>query len=493
MFAAITTLEGCFGPWLVFGARLLHRVDGNERRPGRRASDGDRLTELVETFVLPFGVFLAVVALCILSRSGLPSTTSSPRHAGLAAAWWVLTQGAKALGASGGGDVLYDGAFAFRVGGKSFQLFGAQRSRFYNVFVCLAARVGAQGASGSPFRGGERQAIEKLPCAVFRKSDSSTRWGRLLGLNFPIETGDPAFDEGVYVECESGANDLAAVLSDERVRRGVLALLEAGCFDVALADRGYSVVASWHNAQQLTGGAEALQAAALHVADVIDGLPLIRSAEVPRSPRFFGFETIYFLLGPGACVVAHLADRTWDLIRSPGWPAVVVTLVLTALLLGGVYTRVRRRADARMSLGLGVLGTAMLGPGAALLALLVANGWRDDTSVEYVASVAVEEIESSKGSRIYRKLYAVLPPRAPGGEATRIAMDYKLPEGLDAPRRAIVRVGRGRLGYEWLRSIELRFSTRHEADILKTPSFASAVRRLLARGVPGSAPAVRLE
>jgi hypothetical protein len=373
----------------------------------------------------------------------------------------TLAQDATALGASGGGSLLFDGAYAFQVGGKTLRLFGANRRKSVHRFVCLAAEASAGGASGSPFRGGARRSIERLPRVVFRERGLATSLGRVLGLNVKIKTGDTEFDAGVCVESDGGDEELGAILSDERVRRGVVALLAAGCFEVALADRGYAVVAAWPRARPLSGEAESLRAAAQHVIDVVEGLPMARSAELPRGPRRYWLEVATSGLALAAFAALDPADRAWRIIGDLNPTIAGGALSFTALLLGGTYAYARRRPDALMRFAIAAPAVTFFAPAAALVALHVANGWRDDTSVEYVADVVVDEIHSSKGPRVYRELYAVIPPRPPAEAATRVPIHYKLPEGVETPRRAVVRLGRGRLGYEWLRAIDLKLQ-RHQ-------------------------------
>ena len=89
-----------------------------------------------------------------------------------------------------------------------------------------ASGVGAQGKGGA-FRGEARPVIPYLPSLMLRSETALDRTGKQLGLNRELQTGDPNFDEAVYVESNASDEELQTVLASPRLRQAVMTLLYA--------------------------------------------------------------------------------------------------------------------------------------------------------------------------------------------------------------------------------------------------------------------------
>jgi len=89
--------------------------------------------------------------------------------------------------------------------------------------------------------------------------------------------------------------------------------------------------------------------------------------------------------------------------------------------------------------------------GLAVGGLNVANGWRDATLVEHPALVIKSYTGAAKSNTTY---HVVVGPWRPGGPTRDFKVSREHFKAAQASGRVLVRAGRGRLGYEWLRSVE---------------------------------------
>jgi hypothetical protein len=372
-----------------------------------------------------------------------------------------LARAATALGAFGGGDLTKDGVFVLPLDGRSLRVFGAQPGKGRNVVVGLGLEAVASnvaGAAGSPFRGASgRQALEQLPRIVLRRETDFERFGKRLGLNVELHTGDDRFDAHVYVDSEAPRGDVAAVLADERVRRGALGLLDAGCLYVTFAGAPHSLTALWPSFGRAKISPEVLQACGRHLLDIADGLPPFRQVAAGGAPdRVRWLEIAYFVLGIAAMALGAISNELWPLINR-NLIALAVGLALlniSALLALGIVV-LRNRSDSLPRLCVAAVGATMLGPGLAVAGLNFANGWHDLTTIEH----SVKIVGSESGMTKSRTSYALLvEPWAPETQPYRFDVSREQFE-LSLVRRSthlIVHTGAGRLGYEWLRSVEVR-------------------------------------
>jgi len=76
--------------------------------------------------------------------------------------------------------------------------------------------------------------IDRIRPIVLRRETSEDRMGKLLFINRELQTGDEAFDASVYIETTAPFDVAAEALSDARVRKHVLELLEDGWTRVEL-------------------------------------------------------------------------------------------------------------------------------------------------------------------------------------------------------------------------------------------------------------------
>lgn len=370
-----------------------------------------------------------------------------------------LARAAEALGASGGGDLTKDGAFLLSLEGRSLHVFGAWPDKRGNAVVGLGLDVVASNvavAAGSPFRGASgRRVLARLPHIVLRRETEFEGFGKRFGLSLEVQTGDARFDGLVYVDSRAPRDDVAAVLADERVRRGALGLFGAGCTSVTFAEGPHPVAALWFSHVQTTMSPDTLQACSRHLLDIADGLPPFQQVAAERGFRIYWLEIAYFSLGLAAMIFGTDSIARWPLL---GWGMIplaagLAALSMVALLALGVVV-LRGHSDSLLRLCVAAVGASMLGPGLAVAGLTFANGWRDATEVERPTTIISSHRAVLKKNSTYHLSVAPLHPGAPPRDLTVSREQF---ERAQSPqhRRVIVRTGAGRLGFEWLRSVEV--------------------------------------
>ncbi|HEU4406867.1 MAG TPA: hypothetical protein VFS43_16490 [Polyangiaceae bacterium] len=393
-------------------------------------------------------VLLAFAALASLRRARRAAGPGAPR------ASEALARAAAALGAAGGGDLATDGAFELDVAGRRLRAFGARPNKGRNVVVGIGVAAGAKAAPGVAFAGGTaRQPLEKLPHVTLRQETGFDRLGKQLKVNLEIETGDAEFDRRVYVEGEGPREDVAALLSDRRVRGGALALLDGGCMQITFAEGEHLVAALWPAQLPAALTPESLRASAESLLAIADGLPPLRSREAGapflRAPWF---EIVYLSLGIAAFPLASLSLFAWPPAGDRMTPlAAGAAALATALPLAFAVARFKGRPDALRRLCFALPGAMMLGTGSAVGGLAAANGWGDDSAAEH--AVGVEDAYTRR-SRNRPTHYLRVASWTPGEGPIELRVPGGRFEAIKAARRALVRTGRGRLGYEWVRSVE---------------------------------------
>jgi hypothetical protein len=132
--------------------------------------------------------------------------------------------------------------------------------------------------------------------------------------------------------------------------------------------------------------------------------------------------------------------------------AAAVTLLMIALLLALSASRVRGRSNALARVCVGAFGVVMLGPGLTVSMLCALNGALDLTRAEHVVDVEEVFVRRQRGSGTY---HARVKSWVPGERPLVLPLPGSQSfDAIKTSRRALVRTGHGRLGYEWVRSVE---------------------------------------
>jgi len=180
----------------------------------------------------------------------------------------ALTAGLQSAGASSRGTTeggLYQGTdVSFELGGREV----ISNVRF---------------VSESWVRANLRVKTGPLPWAIFSAERAVDRFGKLLGVNREVQTGDAEFDRQCYVDSPESDEVVKRLLAPPAVRSGISALLKLG-FRVQTSTRGleaYQVVSAYAKLRDFSSGEGAQRL--LELADVMppfDGVS-------PRSGQTF--------------------------------------------------------------------------------------------------------------------------------------------------------------------------------------------------------------
>ncbi len=93
----------------------------------------------------------------------------------------------------------------------------------------------ADAAPAGAYREGARGHLAVRPAIIMRRETRNDRFGKRLGLNREIQTGDAPFDEAVYLETDSPEEDVRLTLAGEGVHEAVRKLLTSGVSRVQLS------------------------------------------------------------------------------------------------------------------------------------------------------------------------------------------------------------------------------------------------------------------
>jgi hypothetical protein len=310
-------------------------------------------------------------------------------------------------------------------------------------------RNSAAATGGGPFRGVLAPArIESPAPLTLRLETELDRTGKTMRINRETQTGDPEFDEKVYLESEAPDAVVLAALVDPSMRAGVLKCLALGCTSLLLdADGDLSV--------EVPLASEASTAP--------DGLSLVLDAlcstaeAVPPLQGKGRYHSLAAKVSPISVVGAlvsvplfFLVDWLWKPLESDlYWSAAlggiaiwIVTLPILFLFLRGRSTSLRDLLTSGIFLAFGL-------PLGAADALLTLNGLLDTAPAE-VHTTRVSSRYRTTGK--YSGNYVLLAPWHLGGETVKLNVGT-LYDQLGTGQEVSVTTRRGFLGWERLTSI----------------------------------------
>ncbi len=153
--------------------------------------------------------------------------------------------------------------------------------------------VVARAAAGGAYRGNPLTAIRPMRIAL-RPEGSTERQGKAVGMDVEVQTNDPAFDDGVYIDTPTPANVTVQVLGPE-VRRAVLDLFALDFVSITIDDVQGDVVARIVSFASLkppeSPGKRAIDA----FSRLARGLPPVGKLEGQHAAHPLGRPTAFFI------------------------------------------------------------------------------------------------------------------------------------------------------------------------------------------------------
>lgn len=311
------------------------------------------------------------------------------------------------------------------------------------------------GERSGVYRDAAARVVHGRPRVTLRRETELDRFGKGLRLNREVQTGDPRFDDGVYIESDAADADVAAVLGDGRGRRAAMELLELGFKQVVLHDRGHTLTATYPVPDFSLLDPVRLRPAAEHLRTIARTLPRFSGPLV--RPRLWTRSTVC-VTGSALFTCAALFTMPWVKSAYPpitydasatgilvGLGAWVVGLPLLVLLLRG------RANSLRIFMICAVLLLAGLPLGVITTAAGVNGALDQARPVEHRTQVLGTRAVRNKSSTTY---YVIL-----AGWHDKKSVELKVSGSfinlVESGSRVVVTVGPGYFGWEWLQRVGL--------------------------------------
>ncbi len=301
-------------------------------------------------------------------------------------------------------------------------------------------------------RPGARPAIEGRPWVLLRRENWADRLGKRLRINREVQTGDAAFDDAVYLESDASDADVARVLGAPEVRRRILQLFAQGCQQVSINDGGPRLAVT--RDPQASLDASAVRATCQDCSIIAAGLPSFRGA-ASRPPRWVSGPVAMVasaVAAFGGFVAASSAYEDYYPLGSEAiWAGVMVGLGAWLVTMPLVGALVRGRSGSFRVFAACFFLLLIALPLAGVGLAIGLNGKLDDAAAtEQRARVTSRSSKKLKsGTSYYVQVEGWQDAHAPVIVPVSSEVYASVREGEDV----VVRIGRGRFGWEWLQGI----------------------------------------
>ena len=302
---------------------------------------------------------------------------------------------------------------------------------------------------GGPFRDEPYDRLESPAPLKLRLENKLDRTGKWLRINRETQTGDPAFDERIYLECEAPEALVLAALTSSTTRAGVLTCLTLGCTAIELDNDGNLVA-------ELALTTKAM-VAPTHLTSLLDALGAAAEAIPPLQGKghhqsWAGFIPLLGGLGLIASwPLFYLVDWLWEPLGSDLYAtAALGGLVLWVVSLPILFVILRGRSVSLRDFVISAIVAAIGFPLGGADLLLTLNGLLDSSAPEPHATMVVGLYQTTgKNSSSHLTLRSWHP-----GEATiAIKIGSSLYATLSRGESVTVTTRRGFLGWERVISI----------------------------------------
>jgi len=290
-----------------------------------------------------------------------------------------------------------------------------------------------------------------LPDVEMRKESGTDRFGKRIGLNYELQTGDRLFDDHVFVVCGRDNTVLDRLLEPDAVRKGILFVLKSGFDRIAFGKHGFT-------AHKLCGSSFAITQqqfeeilAALEMIE--QALPEFRPGEI-RYQTFKPFGLVGVALGVSGItgLVLLIAGSTQfptldNALHFSSVGAGVLVWLVTVFLAGRFL---RGKPDAFRAWIMGTILGLGIAPVLCIGIALVVNGWLDTSPpVTHTALIQNMQTVRNKNSRTY---YLYVKSWRPTESTLKIKVpaNYYLQRSIG--KNATISTKKGHWGWEWVSS-----------------------------------------
>lgn len=328
-----------------------------------------------------------------------------------------------------------------------------------NPSVCRLAtelEPSALPSQGGPFRSPvQGPVLDTLPKVVFRKEGERDRFGKALGVNREVQSGDERFDSAVYIESDASDEDVSAIVSSPVVREAVLELLELGCNLVGLNHKGHSINVEW---KYVKGKIVTEKSSIEHLLDRMDEVaralpPFARATRARSFPRGAGILIANIVVGVIMIPIVILGQMypPVDNGLAPMGLAISTLVFISVLFL--TWLRVRGRATGLRFLLWNAVTMVIGYPLLIVFGLYIINGAFGGLSRDVDTTVIRRWTTTSDNSTSYHIRVDPWPPHESSLKFDVRRADFdRLTRGSDVTLRIV----EGALGYEWFDGVVRR-------------------------------------
>ena len=302
---------------------------------------------------------------------------------------------------------------------------------------------------GGPFRDGTKARIESPAPLTLRFESKLDRIGKWLRINRETQTGDPAFDDRVYLESEAPDALVLAALVDRGTRAGVVACLTLGCASLTLDDQGY-LGAEVALTNEASVAPESITTVLDTLAATAEGIPPLQGRGHHRS-RVGVIPTIAVLGTLLSWPLFYLVDWLWEPLGSDLYEtALLGGLALWVLLLPILFITLRGRSVSLRDFLMSAIFLALGLPLGGADLLLTLNGLLDRSAPSaHVTQVRSRRRTTGKNSSNHVKLDSWHE----GEQTVEIKIGDSLYDELPQGQAVTVTTRRGYLGWERITAI----------------------------------------
>jgi len=296
------------------------------------------------------------------------------------------------------------------------------------------------------------------PWIELRPETLADRIGRRIGLNRTVSSGDEGFDRAIYVDSDADDDVVRSVVSRQAVRRAAVEIISLGYRKVELSTSGAAArVTCTHPRREHYDPQRVRRIVELLFSLHSPAAPVTARSEASVVSMGVGFLGVClaivacFALIMGSFVAYGRAKLAYPPIGNDlYYTGLLGGLGVIVLVLPGLWVMTRGHSDSfGRLLGL-LLLLALNVPGYALAALVTLNGTGDASpTVSHQSKVQDCHNPSKSYERDLR-----LAPLDGVGEPVDVPMPSDACDKASRWHDVIVKTGRGRFGWTWVRAIE---------------------------------------
>lgn len=349
-------------------------------------------------------------------------------------------------------------AIEFEAGGSAFRYTVSGPARHGSTTLWIGVGLPSNDRStGSAYRGASTPGVlptllDRLPELVCRLERSADRLGRKLGLNFEPKTGKKVFDDRYYVEVSDRSPAVGELLSLDVFEEAANAVSALGGAALVFNAEGHAIAIRLSRFGPLFEAA-AFERALETIGALARALPPVRdpSLRKPGSPMLALFFTLALVTIPFALSMIVVAN---DSVVAPGFFSFVASVtggvLALAIALLWMVSRGRRRGLRNFAIGLAVAIASM--PGLTAAGIVLSNRLGDQTSAPVRVSVSSKRISQGDESDT---CYLVLAPWDGQPDGATVRVSNALYERAAPGSEVDLDLGKGRLGFAWVRGVRL--------------------------------------